>query len=88
MPAVGYPIESEANYMGLCNYCKFRILRKKALEGGLKVTTKTATWGMGGVEVFVHPKDVVIEEGAGKEDHPQKKYWKCWYMSLPNCCAC
>jgi len=72
--------------MGECNYCTLRRIKKKAWNKKQRVTKLTGF--MGGIEVFVHPPDVVIEVGAKEEHHPQHKYWVCWLMAIGDHCTC
>jgi hypothetical protein len=55
----------------------------------MKVTKlHDATWGMGGVNIYVHPKDVDISKLPGGEDGERAKYHESWYMELPKSCHC
>lgn len=69
-----------------CNLCSYQAIERQAKAAGLVVTKKHG-WA-GGIDVFAHPPDVTIENGAGAAGHPQKKYWKAWFMSLPAQCCC
>lgn len=75
--------------MTRCNYCDMKFIKARALRDNLKVTVlHDATWGMGGVNVYVHPADVDIKSMPGGEDGERSKYRKAWFMSLPQACAC
>lgn len=73
----------------MCNYCSLRITKNRAKKRGMKVTVlRDAKWGMGGVNVYVHPENVNIKELEGGEDGERAKYRESWLMSLPEGCAC
>lgn len=72
--------------MTQCNLCSYEAIVRQAKTGGLVVTKKRG-W-RGGIDVFAHPPDVTIEKGAGEPGHPQKGYWKSWFMELPAQCCC
>jgi hypothetical protein len=75
--------------MTRCNYCILKVIKSRAEKGGLKVTTLSdATWGMGGVNVYVHPEKVDIKALAGGEDGERSKYRAAWFMELSKDCAC
>jgi hypothetical protein len=53
-----------------CNHCSLIGIRRRAKQSGKKVTLLTdARWGMGGVNVYVHPKDVNVRllDGGDRE---------------------
>lgn len=79
-----------------CNYCNMRRLKDRAKKRGMIVKTLPGRF-MGGIEVFIVPKgtttdEISMWEGAsnilpnGDENHC--KYWKAWFMELPNHCCC
>jgi hypothetical protein len=73
----------------LCNYCSLKFIKNRAKRDGLKVTIlRDATWGMGGVNVYVHPENVDIKALAGGEDGERSKYREAWFMELSKDCAC
>ena len=72
--------------MSQCNYCNFKQIERIADTQGMVVTLKPG-W-MGGIDVFVHPKNVVIEKGAGEEGHPQHQYKYSWMMMISSSCCC
>ena len=72
-----------------CNLCKLRAIRRRAKEAGKVVTVlPDATWGMGGVNVYVHPKSVDVRELPGGEDGPRAEYRVSWMMEIPERCEC
>jgi hypothetical protein len=59
------------------------IIRYRAEEKGMKVTLlRDAKWGMGGFNVYVHPKEVSIADLPGGEDGEREQYREAWLMSL------
>jgi hypothetical protein len=73
--------------MGQCNHCTYKRFKKEAKAKGEVLTQTPARWGMGGVEVFMHPKDVSME-GVDEDDERWEKYHVAWFMELTNECAC
>ncbi len=72
-----------------CNYCKLQGIKRRAKEDGLTVTVLgDANWGMGGENVYVHPKDINISQLAGGEDGPRAKYRVSWMMGIGSRCEC
>jgi len=75
--------------MSECNYCAFKRINSRADARGMKVTKLyDAKWGMGGVNIYVHPKDINVSELPGGEDGERSKYREAWYMELPTSCCC
>ena len=81
--------------MSQCNLCTLNQIKARAAKKRLKVTTQPG-W-RGGVDVFVHPRDVKILPDAsvldhmdtGDEDSPQRKvYFTAWLMEVPSKCEC
>jgi len=72
-----------------CNFCTLKSIRADARKKKLKVTILSdAKWGMGGVNVYVHPKNIKIRDLPGGEDGEREKYRKAWFMELTNHCCC
>lgn len=75
--------------MADCNYCNLRRYKADARRAHMKITVLAdATWGMGGVNVYEHPKDVSIHKLSGGEDGDRAQYRISWMMELPDHCAC
>lgn len=75
--------------MGQCNYCSMKQIRARAKDLGESVTVlQDAKWGMGGVNVYVHPKEINIRTQSGGEDGPRARYRVSWMMEIPSRCAC
>lgn len=75
--------------MNRCNYCTLKFIRNRAKDAELKVTIlRDAEWGMGGVNVYVHPEGVDIKALPDGEDGKRAKYRKAWFMELSTSCAC
>ena len=72
-----------------CNYCSMRNLERN-LEPGYKITlmesTEEESMGLGGFEVYVHPKTVELSNPVTEEEH--ELYWVSWLMALPAHCCC
>jgi hypothetical protein len=72
-----------------CNYCSLQRIKEDAKAEKRKVTILAdARWGMGGVNVYVHPPGVNIKKLEGGEDGPRKRYFVSWFMALTQHCAC
>jgi hypothetical protein len=72
-----------------CNFCKLNRIRRDAKAKGLKVTVlNDARWGMGGSNVYVHPKEIKIEKLSGGENGPRSEFRFSWMMEIPNGCRC
>jgi hypothetical protein len=72
-----------------CNYCNLERIKRDAWAKKQKVTVLAdARWGMGGCNVYVHPKTVKIHKLEGGEDGPRKKYFVAWMMQITTHCAC
>lgn len=75
--------------MSICNYCILQSIKKQAKLKGYKVTILyDAKWGLGGVNVYVHPKSIKISDLSGGEDGERKQYRKAWMMEIPVYCCC
>lgn len=66
-----------------CNHCKLQAIRKQAKKDGRRVSLRPAAWGMGGSEVYVHPRTVKTPWADDRE-----KYWVAWMMLVPERCEC
>jgi hypothetical protein len=72
-----------------CNYCSLRRIRRDAKREKKRVTILSdARWGMGGVNVYVHPRDVNVSRLRGGEDGPRREYFVSWFMQLTQHCCC
>jgi hypothetical protein len=72
-----------------CNYCSLEQIKRDAKAEGKSVTVLSdAKWGMGGLNVYVHPKTVDVRALKGGEDGERKKYHVSWFMKLSSSCAC
>jgi len=72
-----------------CNYCSMSRIRRDAKAEKKKVTVLAdARWGMGGVNVYVHPCDVNIRKLEGGENGERAKYRVSWMMELSEHCVC
>lgn len=72
-----------------CNYCNLKRIKRAAKAKDYKVTILyDAKWGMGGANVYTHPKYVNIAGLEGGEDGERKNYRSSWMMSIPKECCC
>ena len=65
----------------LCNYCQYQGLLRKAqtmTKVPRIVTVKKAVYAFGGVDVYIHGKNVT----------PTDKHFVMWFMELPSTCQC
>lgn len=69
--------------MSKCNFCENNELIAAADKAGLTLTYEKGM--MGGKDVYVHPKEVVIKSLSKKE---KKKYFRCWFMRIGKYCEC
>jgi len=68
-----------------CNYCNLKSIKRRAKSKGLVVTKRSGDFGLGGMDVFVHPKEIKICVG----DKVQRdKYFVSWLMEIPKYCCC
>jgi len=72
-----------------CNFCNLNRIRLRAKASGMKVTIlNDAHWGMGGSNIYVHPKEVKIAKLTGGENGARKEYFVSWMMEIPDRCQC
>lgn len=69
--------------MSKCNYCENKELLAMAKQTNQVVTYEKGM--MGGKDVYVHPKEVVIHNMAKKK---KRLYFRCWFMRLGKTCEC
>ena len=75
--------------MGTCNHCSLKRIRQTAKQNGMKVTVLSdAKWGMGGQNIYVHPRSINISKLPGDEDGERAQYRQAWMMEIPNHCCC
>jgi hypothetical protein len=68
-----------------CNHCKLQRIRRDARAEGKRVVLETSRWGMGGVEVYVHPKAVNWRLCTV---NMKRRYWVSWMMEVTEHCVC
>ena len=77
------------SYLTPCNWCSLQQIKKRAKAENKKVTIlRDAKWGLGGMNVYVHPKAVVVGKLKGGEDGARKKYRTAWFQELSQSCCC
>lgn len=68
-----------------CNYCNLERLRREAIQTKKRITMVPATWGMGGFEIYMHPRSVEIKKCTKEE---KKRFWVSWMMEIGKTCGC
>jgi len=69
-----------------CNYCTLRRIRERAKVSGVRVTVlRDAKWGLGGVNVYVHPVKVNVRK---LREYDRGKYRAAWFMEVGQSCEC
>lgn len=72
-----------------CNYCDLVAIKSRARKEDKQVTVLAdAEWGMGGMNIYLHSKDINIKNLPGGEDGDRGKYRVMWCKELPDQCAC
>lgn len=73
--------------MSQCNFCSFELLKTRAKKAGLAYTTinESRNDGLGGVNIYVHPKNIDIHKLTESE---RDTFFQEWYMELGNKCEC
>ncbi len=74
--------------MGKCNYCHYRDIKTSAAKDKKKVVSRNYKGTLGGVDVFILPKNEQLPEELTKKDKHWKLYHVAWFMRLPNNCTC
>lgn len=79
-----------------CNHCTMQWL-KRNIKKTDKVITRNSLGNLGGVDVFVVPKNKTLPPNAEMKGPSKKlpngckvynKYHKMWFMELTDFCAC
>jgi len=71
----------------MCNLCSLNFIKLRAKKEGKKITIIPASGFLGGIDVYVHPKEINIKklEGFNIPDHPNRdKYFRAWFMEIPS----
>ncbi len=73
--------------MGQCNFCTYQASKRRAKIQGMKIIKKSANWGMGGIHIYICPKNMKSKDII--EDSPEhEKYFDSWLVELTNHCCC
>lgn len=73
----------------ICNHCLLKRIKREAQKNNLKISILSdAEWGMGGQNIYVHPRDINISSLSNGEDGERAKYRKAWVMEIPDQCCC
>jgi hypothetical protein len=71
-----------------CNYCNLEAIKADARKKKYCVTLMGLPKSkLGGIEVYVHPKDMPITQLNQKEEGT-KKYWVAWMWVITDHCVC
>ena len=68
-----------------CNHCGLKFFKARAKLDNKKVTKLDGDFGLGGYDIFVHPKDVKIEKGNKEQ---RDSYFVSWMMEIGTFCEC
>lgn len=68
-----------------CNYCTNKELKEEAKHDGLAITHENDHGVLKGINVYIHPKEIIISK-LSEED--KKRYFKAWFMELGTKCEC
>jgi len=83
--------------MGQCNFCSLNSIKSKAKRREQTVKKMPATWGMGGLDIFIVPKHIKLVEirtwKQPSDDLPNgdvnwERYHVAWFMELSDSCCC
>lgn len=66
----------------MCNLCEFNKIVNDAIKEGLTVSSLSAEYELGGIDVFVHPIGINAYENRNDSEF-RDKYFKAWFMSIP-----
>lgn len=74
--------------MTICNYCSYQNEKARAKERGMVATlsSRGANFGLGGVNLYIHPKDVKLSKLS--DDELAQYDGHHWFMSVPDGCCC
>lgn len=72
-----------------CNYCNLEAIKANARKKKQWVTLLGLPHSkLGGIEVYVHPKDVTITALEKQDKKEIKKYWVAWMWVITDHCVC
>lgn len=72
-----------------CNYCNLKAIKADARKRKQYVTLLGLPHAkLGGIEIYVHPREVTISVVAGKDQRKIKKYWVAWMWVITDHCVC
>lgn len=76
--------------MSICNFCSLNRIKKDAKLKGLIVEKTRATFGLGGFDIWVTPKDIKKSylKSLREGDKDFTKYYKAWMKEIPSTCYC
>ena len=74
--------------MGRCNYCNYQSIKRRAKQEGSRIYKRAASWGLGGVNIYVVPKGDKLDTREDKEGNTISGQFGAWFMELPDSCHC
>ena len=75
--------------MGDCNLCRMKQIRRDAKRNKMRVTVLHDTnFKLGGVNVYVHPRDVKITAAVVRDEAIHDKHFVAWFMAFGAMCEC
>jgi len=70
-----------------CNHCLYQYYKKMAKRKGLEISVLESDFGMGGIEIYMHPPEIDVRKLI-PDSHEYKKYHVAWFMELGDSCSC
>jgi len=69
--------------------CRMEQIRRDAKKKKMRVTTLRDTeFKLGGVNVYVHPRDVKVTSASVRDPVIHDKYFVAWFMAFGAMCEC
>lgn len=68
-----------------CNHCNLERIKSDAKRDGKLVVLVPSTWGMGGFEIYVHPRAI---NWRSVPKTARRLYWVAWMMKIGDHCEC
>jgi len=73
-----------------CNLCQLNAIKRKHKQSGMRVMVRKSerkTDSLGGFDIFVMPRGISLPYTDIPVEY-HENYWVCWFMSIPERCAC
>ena len=73
-----------------CNFCRLKRLKAQAKTRHHIIKMIPATWGLGGVEIFIVPRGTTTKQIRSWDRHSSfyDKYHSGWFMDITERCIC